>query len=258
MNTKSWIEHFERNQFGFVEPVTVPGGSRLPELVRKPLARSLAVFQLGESGGGTRLMRYVRQTVAEEDGFTGYERAVQYFVAEEQNHARLLVNLVKYLGGDLIEKQWSNSVFRKIRHGLGLEFNLQILLTAELMAEVYYGLLYRRSGDEVVRVYCHKILSDEMRHLAFHAEFFRSRAEDWSEEKKTWWGWQFGVCLRAIAMVLAWEHRDCFKALGVGKGEVFRMAVKSGERFMRRIDGGQKLWRARMQARAEGSTMVAS
>ena len=69
------------------------------------------------------------------------------FVAEEQYHAEILAKAVTYFGGELKKKYWMNSVFRKVRALLGLEFNLQILLTAELIAEAYYGLLAKHVPD---------------------------------------------------------------------------------------------------------------
>lgn len=175
MNTYLWAAYFRRNLRQFTPPPMPVKGTVLPEASRLPIVNSLAVFQLGESGGGTRLMRYVRQVVSEKD-LAGYEEAVRLFIEEEHYHASLLKDVVLYLGGEIQEKQWSNSIFRWVRNLFGVEFNIQILLIAELVAEVYYGLLYRKGGDPVLKKCCHKILSDEMRHIAFHTEFFAGTA----------------------------------------------------------------------------------
>ncbi len=66
----------------------------LSEAVRAPIARSLAVFQLRESSGGTRLKRYAK------------------VIAEEQSHAALLGRLIAHLKQPPLKKQWTNSIFR--------------------------------------------------------------------------------------------------------------------------------------------------
>src|ERR1700742_3069233 len=104
MNTNIWTNYFLANRTRFAEPA-FDSACALPDEIKAPLIRSLAIFQLGESGGGTRLMRYVRQVVGKED-LAGYEEAVGLFVEEEQYHARLLAKLLTYLQGACLENQW--------------------------------------------------------------------------------------------------------------------------------------------------------
>ena len=243
MNTTRWIHHFIANRDTFHGPPMPVDGSALPHPIKTPLRDSLATFQLGESGGGTRLMRYVRQVVPE-DKLAGYEEAVSLFIAEEQWHARILAELVRHLGGQCLEKQWSNSIFRWLRNHFGVEFNIQILLIAELIAEVYYGLLYRKSGDPAVRAVSHRILCDEMRHIAFHTEFLRERLEAMPRWWRSLWRAQFWCCQRIISCVVALDHRRCFISLGIAPVEVARMAFKTGTRFLRRLSRPQSLWLA--------------
>jgi hypothetical protein len=244
MNTTRWIQYFLANRDTFRAPPMPPDGSALPHPAKKQLCDSLATFQLGESGGGTRLMRYVRRVVPE-SSLAGYEEAVALFIAEEQFHARILADLVRHLGGQCLRKQWSNSVFRWLRNHFGIEFNIQILLIAELIAEVYYGLLYRKCCDPAVRAVCHRILCDEMRHIAFHTEFLRERLEALPGWRRALWRAQFRCCQRITSCVVAWDHRRCFAAFGVAPVEVARMAFKTGTRFLRRLSNPQSLWLAR-------------
>jgi hypothetical protein len=60
MNTQAWITHFERNT-RLNDTLELPTEScTLPDATRVPLAASIATFQLGESGTGSRLRRYAR------------------------------------------------------------------------------------------------------------------------------------------------------------------------------------------------------
>jgi hypothetical protein len=244
MNTHLWTQHFRDNQHRFTEPSLPVGGCALPPSTMEPLRHSMAIFQLGESGGGTRLMKYVQRVVSA-DRLAGYEQAVGLFIAEEQYHARLLAKAVTYMGGACLEKQWSNSVFRWLRNHFGVEFNIQILLIAELIAEVYFGILYRKCGDPALRRVCHKLLSDEMRHIAFHTEFLRERLASMPLWRRVLWRGQFRLIQRVTAVAVAWDHRQCFRALGVRPIAVAAMAFKTGERFLRRLGGSQQLWMAR-------------
>jgi hypothetical protein len=244
MNTHVWTQYFLANRDRFTEPRLPAGETALPEAVRCPLARSLAIFQLGESGGGTRLLRYVRRVVREER-LRGYEESVQLFIEEEQYHSRLLEKLVLHLGGVCLEKQWTNSVFRWLRNHFGVEFNIQVLLIAELIAEAYFGALYRRCPDVGVRLCCRKILADEMRHLAFHAEFLRERLDARPAWWRALWRAQFRVIHLATCAVVAWDHRKCFRALELDPPEFARMASRAGTRFLRRLMKPHTLWLAR-------------
>lgn len=235
MNTASWIHHFETNT-PLNHHLPLPDVPMLlPEDIRQPLAESLAVFQLGESGGGSRLRRYARE-VAPLENFRGYQRAVDLFIEEEQSHAALLARVVRHLGGVLLEKQWTNSVFRRLRGILNLEFAIQVLLTAELVAEVYYGILYLRVSDPVVRCAAQKILRDEMRHLAFQREFLSERLASFSVLGRWLWQRQFALIHVTTLAVVAWDHRSCFRALGVDLRDFLRRGQRAREVFQRRLN----------------------
>ncbi|MFE9745814.1 hypothetical protein ACFYOT_12980 [Saccharothrix saharensis] len=60
-------------------------------------------FQVGEAGDGANL-------IAKADGEGDYSRAVRLFVAEEQNHARLLALLLSSAGATTIAGHWSAPV----------------------------------------------------------------------------------------------------------------------------------------------------
>lgn len=234
MNTRHWIQHFELNT-PLNDALPLPEvESPLPEAVRRPLAESLAVFQLGETGGGTRLRRYAAG-LAREAGWTGYPRAVDRFIAEEQSHARLLARLVAHLGGRLKEKQWSNGLFRRLRGLAGLEFAIQMLLTAELVAEVYYGTLFLRCTDPAVRAVAGKILRDEMQHLAFQREFLAARLARLTPPAQRLWAWQFAAVHALTAAAVAWDHRRCLRALGLEPAEFRRRAAAARAAFARRL-----------------------
>lgn len=234
MNTAFWIQHFEKNA-DRTRRIRLPDGPcELPAPIREPLARSIAIFQLGESGGGTRLRRYARE-VAPLENFRGYLRAMDLFVAEEQGHAALLARLLDHLGGRRLRKQWTNTVFRTLRVLVNLEFNVQVLLTAELIAEVYFGNLYLRVADPAVRVVARKLLADEMKHLAFQRDFLCERLAVFSPSAQRLWCWQFRLIHRLTTFIVSLDHADCLRAIGVRPRAFRRRCRDSFDRFLSRL-----------------------
>ncbi|MFN0078664.1 MAG: hypothetical protein ACKVY0_19565 [Prosthecobacter sp.] len=235
MNTQHWINHFEANT-RLNHDLKLPAAPcELPEHVRTALARSIATFQLGESGGGTRLRRYTR-SIASLENLRGYQRAVDLFVTEEQSHAALLARTVTHLRGNLLQKQWTNSIFRWMRDLVNLEFNIQVLLTAELIAEVYFGLLALRCSDPVVQTVAKKLLRDEMGHLAFQRDFLFERLKTLTPAMQRLWRWQFQAIHRATAAVVAWDHRDCLRSLKVTPADFRARAARSWQSFQSRLE----------------------
>ena len=217
MNASRWIQYFENHRHHhdaecYDWAAAEPDPSR-PDIVA--LAASLAIFQLGESGGGSRLRRYADFLTATDPAFAGYGRAVAMFVDEENGHAALLRQMVLRLGGTLLVKQWSNSIFRFIRNSLGLEFNVQVLLSAELIARGYYGLLARHAPDPVIRACCGRITRDEVGHIAFHVDFFRDRLGAWPAWRSLLWRAQFQFLFVLAGWVVWLDHGKALQACGI-------------------------------------------
>ncbi|SKA90087.1 hypothetical protein SAMN02745166_01658 [Prosthecobacter debontii] len=235
MNTSFWIHHYQTNALVHDRIQLEELSCDLPDAIRIPLAESLAIFQLGESGTGSRLRRYARE-VAPLENFRGYQRAIDLFVCEEQAHSRLLGRLVRHLNGTLLEKQWTNSVFRRLRFLVNLEFAIQVLLTAELVAEVYYGTLYIKVPDPAVHSACRQILRDEMKHLEFQRQFLAERVASFSPVGRYAWATQFRWIHAITVRVVAWDHRDCLRSLGVTQQAFVKRCHQAHESFQNRLD----------------------
>lgn len=236
-----WLRHFENHRAGWSAPdwEHLPPCRLDPER-RRLLAESLAIFQIGETGGGTRLRRFVTESagLGDRSREAVYARAVDLFIAEENDHARLLAGMVGYLGGELKRKHWANSVFRSVRTWLGLEFNLQVLLTAELIADAYYGLLARAVPDAVVSEVCGRIVRDEAGHIGFHRTYFSLRHRGRLPVGTALWGLQFQM-LYLMAEALVWrEHGACLRAFGIGRAAFQSRGRAACRRFLSLPDGG--------------------
>src|SRR4051794_19161648 len=162
MNSLQWLHYFEQNRTDRSEPPWhLP--IALDERAAAELARSLSHFQLGESGEGKFLLAQARRQAP---GDPNYERALALFIEEEKEHARLLEKLVVRFGGSIVRKHWTHALFRVARRALGLNFEIQVLVIAEIVGTAYYRLLGRRTRDPVLDEVCALVLRDEAKHIA--------------------------------------------------------------------------------------------
>jgi hypothetical protein len=211
-DSTAWLRHFERNRRDRPEP-NWKRPSPFPASVTARLASSLAHFQLGESGEGATLLTEARRTWADDPD---YIAALALFVAEEQEHARLLERQVIRFGGTLVSGHWTHAWFRGVRRALGVRFEIQTLLVAEIVGTAYYRLL-RSTGDTVLREMCELMLRDEAPHLRFHADRIVIEQLRWSRLARVLWTAQFRGLLRA-AVTAAWvDHRRALRAVGINR-----------------------------------------
>ncbi len=177
----------------------------------KTLAESLAIFQLGESGGGTIVTQARQSTLA--GAGAAYADTVALFVAEEHRHANILAMCVRMLGGELLRRQWTARLFVFARRLMGLRLKVLVLLTAEIVGICYYHLIASRLPTSPLRSWLLQIVSDERSHLEFHCEFLRSQVV------AAWHRWLFVAAWRclssAAALVVLCDHRRALRDLGI-------------------------------------------
>ena len=130
---------------------------------------SIQEFQLGEQSEGRHLSKAAREH-ARESGDPAYFRAMQLFIREEQHHAALLGRFMDAVGIARASRTFADSVFRKLRRLTGLEVSICVLLTAEIIARVYYRALLLATRSPALRAICHRILDDEAGHVRFQSE----------------------------------------------------------------------------------------
>jgi hypothetical protein len=208
----TWLEHFEGREGRELDaPFDAPFAER-PGL--DAVGRSIARFELGESGDGERI-----RSLAAATGDPAYARAIELFVREENQHARWLGVLRERFGARKLESHWSDSAFVVLRHIGGLRREICVLLTAELIALTYYRVLPVAYEDPVLQAACERILLDERGHVAFHRSTLGEEFATMPPAARTaavlaWRGF-VGVTAR----VVAWDHREVLELAGVSRAE---------------------------------------
>ena len=183
----------------------------------KSLARSLAIFQLGESGGGTIVAQSFCNSLPGLDEHYGTSMA--YFVEEEHRHANILAMCVRLLGGTLIGSNWTARLFVFARRLMGLRLKVVVLLAAEVVGLCYYHLLAVHLPQSRLRSQLLEIVEDERSHLYFHCDFLRVQTPTAWRKRVFVVIWRFVMVSAAI--VVALDHRHAIRDLGIGTKQVF-------------------------------------
>ena len=145
------------------------------ERVPASVARSLAIFQLGESGGGSIVEQARHSRIPEIDH--DYAEAMALFVAEEHRHAELLACCVRALRGKLIRQNWTARLFVFGRRLVGLRLKVMVLLAAEVVGICYYNLLSGHLPAGELSDVLAEITADEKEHLRFHCDFLQRQVK---------------------------------------------------------------------------------
>jgi hypothetical protein len=161
MDFQEWEKHFRLNKGQFTH-VQFSNKKELSHVERKRLSSSIAMFQHGENSEGKHLMHFAKQW-----NYPGYTDAIKVFIQEEQEHARILGMFMKKEGIAKQKSHWVDQFFRKIRTWGSIEHSVYILMTAELIAAVYYKALMNAGSSPALRSICQQILIDEDHHLRF-------------------------------------------------------------------------------------------
>lgn len=192
------------------------------------MARSIARFELGESGDGANLRKLAWAT-----GDPVYARSIEMFVAEENQHARWLTAVRERFGGEKIHSHWSDRAFVALRHIGGLRREICVLLTAEVIALSYYRVLRLAYDDPVLDASCRRILRDERGHVAFHRATLSREFRTMPGPARTAAVLSWRAFVSTTAEVVAWDHREVLEMAGVDRAE-FTAEVRMNARRLAR------------------------
>lgn len=158
-----WQQYFlgNRNHFDHLE---WKDGHTLTVQEKKKISQSIRQFQRGEHSEGKHFLQFAQRL---QDA--SYTEAVKLFIKEEQDHAAVLGKFMEAEGIPKLGKDWLDNVFRRLRKLAGLEGSVTVLLTAEIIAMVYYKALFNATRSAILKQICLQVLKDEEMHLRFQS-----------------------------------------------------------------------------------------
>jgi hypothetical protein len=214
---KHWLNYFEHNR-DHRRAISWRDEINIASHVAKPFIRSLQRFQIGESGEGRHL-----RAAASTTGDYAYIKAIDLFIKEEQEHARLMSELLKRLGGPLLKSHWSDGCFILLRRLFRLNEELMVLLTPEIIAKRYFRVAHDAVDDASVKAVCAQILHDEEGHVAFHIDYLRRAFANYSVVRRALLRAAWRVLFRLSALVVILDHRSFLNACSTSRARSPKM-----------------------------------
>jgi hypothetical protein len=209
----NWVSYFEKNR-AERRAISWELGISIDRNLRAPLARSLQRFQVGESGEGMHMKKCAAAT-----GDAEYAQAVHLFIAEEQAHAAMMAEILRRIGAPLIKRHWSDVGFIMLRRLMGLNMEVMVMLSAEIIGKNYFQALYHGVDDPVVRSVCAQIVADEDGHIEFQCDHLRKTLARLPRYMQTFLRGAWWLLYQAAFLVMVYDHRELFRALSIHPAE---------------------------------------
>jgi len=209
-----WVDYFKKN-LG-VNRVDWTQSPVITEKEIRVILKSLQAWQLGETSDGNHLLNATRK-YAEAIGDGYYVRAVELFIQEEQKHGRNLGRYLDLIHKPRIQKNWGDTIFRKIRYyNSSMEWWTLAVIAVESAAQIFYQSLKDATHCPLLQQICTDILIDERQHLRFQQErlsiLFQTKTI--AARNLAYRFYQFFFLMTSCVVWLA--HRKLFRAGGNG------------------------------------------
>ena len=232
--SEEWVGYFQRNADNLM-PIPWEAGAEITEAERIGITSSIQGFQLGESSEGRHLFQRAKQWSAETND-PAYAEAIRLFIKEEQRHAHELGRFMDLNGIPRVKQVFSDSAFRFLRRSAGLETSIIVLVTAEVIAQVYYIALRNATSSKVLQAICQQILQDEEEHVRFQTERLALIAARHGRARLLMRS-VMQRCLMAATLLVVWcAHRHAYKAGGFSFGRYASETWAALERALLKMD----------------------
>lgn len=163
-----WKNHFEKNLEKKRVHWDCPPDISAEE--KKDILYSLQAWQLGETSDGSHLLKAATK-YASKTNDPEYIEAVQLFIKEEQKHGANLGRYIDEIGEERKQKDWGDSLFRKLRYfNSSMELWTISVIIVESAAQVFYKALSDATNCALLKNICEDILIDEAHHIKFQNE----------------------------------------------------------------------------------------
>ena len=95
---------------------------------------------------------------------------MKWFVMEENRHSQTLKKYMEIYEIKPVNKLWIDKIFRILRKTMGLECEVIVLVTAEMIALSYYTALSNATNSNLLKTICSQMLNDELRHIVLQSD----------------------------------------------------------------------------------------
>jgi rubrerythrin len=233
MHFKYWFNYFKGNQIHF-NHIDWSVKDELTEKEKRLITSSIQKFQMGEHSEGKHFLAFAK-TIEDES----YLQTVKIFIKEEQDHAAVLGRFMQLHGISKITKDPVDGIFRWLRKLAGIEGTITVLLTAEIIAMVYYKALKSATRSGILQKTCHQILVDETMHLAFQCDTLKVIYKNKSAVSLLVSRWIHRILVMGTILVVWLFHLKVLKAGGYSLLKYFSETWNEFRKCERMIRGEQ-------------------
>ena len=208
MDFSYWKNYFKLNSDHFRD-IDWGQDDRFTQKEKEIISSSLQQFQKGEQSEGKHFFSFAKTFP---DPL--YLETIRLFIREEQTHAYVLGKFMDMKNIARIKSHWVDNIFRWLRKLADLENTVTVLITAEIIAKVYYKALKNATGSILLKQLCEQILKDEDQHIAFQSHtlnlFYTKKGKFRKFLNRTW----HQILMTGTICVVWFGHRNVLKAGG--------------------------------------------
>jgi len=215
-------------------------------LTREEAARigsSLGTFQLGEQSEGRTLLAFAASFAAR-NALPALPAVTALFIREEQHHAAQLREFMLANRIPLKQKNWTDSIFRRLRKLAGYEAAVTVLVTAEMIGFVYYRALARATNSRCLRTICREMCADESVHLRYETQLLLTLRGERPPLVRRAVELAHRTLLTICARIVFHDHRSVLRHVGYDARAfrrdcqaIYRMVMRGGAYRPRSRDG---------------------
>lgn len=205
MSFAAWKEYFDFNKDHFDHIKEYK--KELSQKEKDTIFTSIQQFQKGENSEGKNLLKFAKSS-----GIPDYYETIKVFIKEEQSHAKVLGKFMNANEIPKIRSHWIDSIFRKLRLLGGLENSVIVLITAEIIAAVYYIALRDATSSTTLKKICNQILIDEEMHINFQSSLLNHTYQKQNRLMKFISRTKHRVLMLGTSFVVWQWHKKVFKA----------------------------------------------
>jgi hypothetical protein len=216
---------------------------RLTHAEAARIGPSLGTFQLGEQSEGRTLLAFAKAFAAR-NSLPALPAVTALFIREEQHHAAQLREFMLANGIPLKQKNWTDSIFRRLRKLAGYEAAVTVLVTAEMIGFVYYRALARATNSRCLRTICREMCADESVHLRYETQLLLTLRGERTALARRAVELAHRTLLTISARIVFHDHRAVLRHVGYDARAfrrdchaIYRMVMRSGAYRPRSRDG---------------------
>lgn len=163
-----WTAYFKYNNSHLLK-LDFSNHSELADKEIKLITPSIQAFQIGEGSEGRHLFKEV-EIFAEKNNYPEYKEIMKWFILEENRHSQTLKKYMEIYKIETVKGLWIDGIFRLLRKLMGLECEVIVLVTAEMIALSYYTALANATDSRLLRTICAQMLNDELKHVVLQSD----------------------------------------------------------------------------------------